>query len=217
MAKTAIVFGTTGAVGQRLLPLLVASDAWANITVVTRRPLNTGSNKVSEVICGAQTIDDHAHALAGDTVFCCLGTTQKIAGSKARFREVDHEYILACARITHRQGARHFLLVSAMGADARSLNFYSQVKGETERDLRAVGFERLDILRPSLLVGDRGESRPLEALGGIVMTLMSPAMVGPFQPYRPIKIEQVARSMREIALREGAGTTVYPSDKLAAF
>lgn len=217
MAKTAIVFGATGAIGQRLLPLLVASDTWAKIIAVTRRPLNTGSNKVSEVICDAQTIDDHAHALAGDTVFCCLGTTQKIAGSKARFREVDHDYILACAHITHRQGARHFLLVSAMGADARSLNFYSRVKGETERGLRAVGFERLDILRPSLLVGGRGESRPLEALGGIVMTLMSPAMVGPFQPYRPIKIEQVAQAMREIALREGAGTTVYPSDQLAAF
>lgn len=217
MSKTAIVFGATGAIGQRLLPLLVASDAWAKTVVVTRRPLDMGSEKVSEVICDAETIEDHAHALVGDTVFCCLGTTQKIAGSKAQFRAVDHDYILKCAQITRRQGARHFLVVSAMGADARSLNFYSRVKGETERDLKAVGFERLDILRPSLLIGERTEHRPMEALGGIVMGMASPFMVGPFAPYRPIKIEQVARAMRDIALKESAGATVYLSDELAAF
>ncbi len=217
MSKTAIVFGATGAVGQRLLRLLVASDAWAKIVVVTRRPLNTASNKVSEVICDASTLEGHAHALVGDTVFCCLGTTQKSAGSKAKFREVDHDYILKCAQVTYRQGARHFLVVSAIGADARSFNFYSRVKGETERDLKAVGFERLDILRPSLLIGNRSESRPLEQMGGIVMTLMSPAMVGAFQQYRPIKIEQVARAMSEIALKDSSGTTVYSSDELHAF
>lgn len=216
MTKTAIVFGATGAIGQRLLPLLVASDAWAKIIVVTRRPLDTSSDKVTEVICDASTIDTHAHELAGDTVFCCLGTTQKTAGSKAKFREVDHDYILKCAEITHGAGAGHFLVVSSMGADARSLNFYSRVKGETERDLKAVGFRRLDILRPSLLTGGRAESRPLEEVGGIMMTLMSPLMVGPSRPYRPIKIEQVARAMSKIALTDGAGTKVYLSDELAA-
>lgn len=216
MAKTAIVFGATGAIGQRLLPLLMASSAWAKIIVVTRRPLDIASEKVAEVICDATTIDEYAHELNGDTVFCCLGTTQKIAGSKARFREVDHDYILKCAEITHAQGARHFLVVSSMGADARSLNFYSRVKGETERDLKAVGFDRLDILRPSLLTGGRSESRPMEELGGIMMTLMSPMMIGPSRPYRPIKIAQVARAMSEIALTDDVGTKVYLSDELAA-
>lgn len=217
MSKTAILFGATGAVGQRLLPLLIESDAWAKIIVVTRRALGSTSDKVTEVICDASSIDNHAAELVGDTVFCCLGTTQKIAGSKAKFREVDHDYILKCARITHQKGARHFLVISSMGADARSLNFYSRVKGETERDLKAVGFERLDILRPSLLVGGRAENRPLEELGGIVMTLMSPVMLGPFAPYCPINIGQVARAMHEIALKDGAGATVYLSDKLNAF
>ncbi len=216
MSKTAIVFGATGAIGQRLLPRLITSDAWSKIIVATRRALNTESSKVSEVICDASTLEEFAHELAGNTVFCCLGTTQKIAGSKARFRAVDHDYILACAELTHRQGARHFLVVSSMGADARSLNFYSRVKGETERDLKAVGFERLDILRPSLLVGGRAESRPLEELGGTVMSLMSPLMLGPFGAYRPIPIEQVAKAMSEIALTEGTGTTVHLSNALAA-
>ena len=214
MTKTAIIFGATGAVGQRLLPLLVESKEWARVVVVTRRPLKSKSEKVSEVICDASTLEDHADELVGDTVFCCLGTTQKIAGSKAKFRAVDHDYILACARLTHQQGARHFLVVSAIGADARSLNFYSRVKGETERDLRAIGFDRLDILRPSLLVGARADSRPLEEIGGIVMTLMDTFMKGPFAPYRPIKTDQVARAMCEIAATEGTGVRVYVGDEL---
>ena len=214
MTRTAIVFGATGAVGQRLLPLLVESSAWARVIVVTRRPMGIKSEKVSEIISDASTLEDHANELVGDTVFCCLGTTQKIAGSKAKFREVDHDYILACAQLTYQQGAHHFLVVSAIGADARSLNFYSRVKGETEQDLNSVGFDRLDILRPSLLVGARADSRPLEEVGAIVMSLISPVMQGPLAQYRPIKTDQVARAMSEIAASEGTGVRIYLSDEL---
>jgi uncharacterized protein YbjT (DUF2867 family) len=135
-----------------------------------------------------------------DDAFCALGTTIKQAGSQDAFRKVDHDYILAFARAAKAAGAKRFLLVSAMGASASSSIFYSRVKGETERDIRALGFETLHIFRPGLLLGERAEKRSGEEIGAALTPFLNPLMIGPLRDYRSIRGEAVAGAMRGAAL-----------------
>lgn len=214
MTKTALVFGGTGLIGRHLLNQLIEDDSWDQIIAVTRRSLNTGSEKVIEVIADPSTIEDVADQLVADTVFCCLGTTQKSAGGRENFRKIDHDYILRCAEITRQNGANTFMLVSSIGAKVGSQSYYAHVKGETERDLANVGFETLDILQPSLLLGNRAERRLKEEIGGVVLPIFSVLLAGPLRRLRPILGEQVAKAMAAIAKTARSGTNVYTYDAL---
>jgi uncharacterized protein YbjT (DUF2867 family) len=137
-----------------------------------------------------------------DAAICCLGTTIKVAGSKERFRRVDHDYVLAFARAAKMAGARTFAVVTAMGSDPESAFFYNRVKGEVEEDLASLAFESLVIARPSLLIGERAEAR----LGERLMTPISR-----FLParYRGIEAERVARAL----VRLVSSATTAPSTR----
>ena len=151
-----------------------------------------------------------------DDVFCCLGTTIKTAGSQQAFRKVDYDYVLALARAGRRAGAKQFLLVSAIGADPASRIFYSRVKGEVERDIRALPYRGVQILRPSFLMGERKESRLAERLGIPVARVLAPLLVGPLRRYRPIHAADVARAMVRIAKEELRGPNVFEYDGMVA-
>lgn len=130
-----------------------------------------------------------------DICFCCLGTTIKKAKSKENFEKIDKDYPLRLAQWFKEVSPRgHFIIVTAMGANAQSSVFYNKVKGEVEEGLRGLGLGGLSILRPSLLLGEREEQRFLEALGQKILPLI-PAP----QNYKPIKGAQVAEKMLEIA------------------
>lgn len=217
MTKTALLLGGTGLIGGHLLKLLINDPEWDRIVALTRRPLGTGSGKIIDVIGDPVNLDNVASELVADTVFCCLGTTHKKAGSREAFRRIDYDYVLHCAEIAHRNGAKRFLLVSSIGAKAGSPSYYSHVKGEVERDLAAVGFETLDILQPSLLLGERKEHRFMEDWAGRILPALSFFLAGPLRKYRPIEAEQVARAMHAIAAEEQQGIVVYQHDKLNHF
>jgi uncharacterized protein YbjT (DUF2867 family) len=141
-------------------------------------------------------------------VFCALGTTIRKAGSQERFRRVDYEYPLQLAQIALRNGARHFSIVSALGASRSSPFFYSRVKGEVEEALRQMDWPSLAILHPSLIAGERTESRPLERL--------SERLLG-FAPatWRPVHARDIAGAMIATALREPPGVTVIESREIS--
>jgi uncharacterized protein YbjT (DUF2867 family) len=149
----------------------------------------------------------HADVFAVDTIFCALGTTIKKAGSQARFREIDHDLPLQAARLGLANGARHYLLVSSLGANPGSGLFYSRVKGEVEEDLRVLGYPQLTIARPSLLLGVRDEIRLGERLFPALGWLMPPK-------YRPIEARDVARAMVALANEDGAETRVVEAREL---
>ena len=109
--------------------------------------------------CSYAQYDELLKSGAVDVVISVLGTTIKAAGSKERFRAVDHDIPLTAARMAARKGARHFLIVSSIGADTSSRFFYLRVKGELEDALRSLGFRSVTIVRPSILLGDRAETR----------------------------------------------------------
>jgi uncharacterized protein YbjT (DUF2867 family) len=145
-----------------------------------------------------------------DCVFCALGTTMKKAGSEAAFRQVDYDYPLAAARAAAGAGARRYAIVTAVGADASSRVLYNRVKGELEDALRALPFPSgVRILRPSLLLGDREESRPGEAVAAALLRTTAPLFGGRLARYRAIRAEDVARALLSAARSEGDGIVVY--------
>lgn len=208
---TAVLAGATGLVGGECLRRLLDSRRYARVVAVTRRPLEHGGRhrKLDAVIVDFDRLDEFADQLRGDHVFCALGTTIRKAGSQARFRVVDHDYPLRLAGITRNQGATHFSLVSALGASRASPFFYSRVKGELEDDLRRMGWPSLAMFRPSVIAGDRGESRPLERLGE-QMLRFAPAT------WRPVAAGDIAAAMIATALGEPPGVTIVESRDIAA-
>jgi uncharacterized protein YbjT (DUF2867 family) len=159
----------------------------------------------------ADLANEANHPFAVDDVFCCLGTTIKKAGSQQKFREVDYEYPLALAKLTQREGASRFSLISAVGADEHSSFFYSRVKGELEVALLGLGFQDLQVFRPSLLLGKRQKVRFGEWVASRLAPIFSPFLAGPLAGYRPVPAIAVARAMYQAAEDCGQGVQYYDS------
>jgi uncharacterized protein YbjT (DUF2867 family) len=181
--------------------------------VLVRRELPIRTAKV------VQRVVDFDHLEAGlgitaDDVFCCLGTTIGKAGSQEAFRRVDHDFPLALARLGKAVGAQQFIMVSSLGADARSRVFYSKVKGETERDIAATGLQKVVFMRPSILRGERREYRAGERAGIFVGRIIAPLLVGRLRKYRPIDADDVAAAMVHAANHDSPSGPVE-SDEIA--
>lgn len=150
-----------------------------------------------------------------DDVYCCLGTTMRKAGSRDAFRRVDHDYVVALGRLAVELGARTFAVISSVGANPSARSFYLRTKGETERDLQALDLHRLAILRPSLLLGARRETRLGERLGEVALRLATPLLRGPLAHYRPVHARVVARAMLAASREEAPGLEVLEYEEIA--
>lgn len=209
-AKTAIVIGATGLVGALCLERLLQSAAYRQVIAVSRRPVPLQHRKLRRVETPFEQLGSALEGLRADDAFCCLGTTIRQAGTKAEFHKVDYGYALEFADSMRRQGARHLLLVSAVGAHPHSPVFYNRVKGLLEKEVAALGFPRLSIFRPALLLGVRGESRPGEALGIRLSGLIAPLLRGPLSRLHPVPAAELAEAMLACAAADGPpGTQVY--------
>ncbi len=212
--KTAILAGATGLIGSKLLELLLNEDAYSRVVALSRKKLAVSNVKLLNLVVDFDNLQNYSSLLKGDDVFCCLGTTIKEAGSKDAFRKVDYDYPVSLAKTTHQEGARQFLLVSALGANKNSSIFYNRVKGEVQEAVEKMEFEGLHIFQPSLLLGLRVKKRTGEYLGKMVMNTF-----GFFIPekYKAIESVKVARSMLTIANRQKQGTFIYESGELQSF
>lgn len=213
-SRSVLVAGATGLVGGHVVERLAESADVSRVVVLVRRAsgLAKAKAKVEEKVVDYDALDPAAFA-GIDEVYACLGTTIKKAGSQDAFRKVDHDYTLAVANAAKAAGAARFAVVSSVGASARSSNFYLRVKGETDEALDRVGFEGLVIARPSVLVGNREESRPGEKVGIAVSRAFSFAMVGGLKKFRPIEARRVAHAMIA-ATKDAAGRRVLEHDDL---
>lgn len=213
MGRNALIAGGSGLVGGFILGRLLESDCYDHVIAVGRRRLDIEHPKLQQRIVDFDNLADEQLPSVHD-VFCALGTTIRAAGSQEAFRRIDHDYVLRLAEETSRSGARQFLLVSSMGADVASRFFYNRVKGETERDVAQVPFQGIQIFRPSLLLGRRSESRPLERISAVMMRLLSFLMIGPWRRYRAIDADSVAASMVVSALRGCSGVRIITNDRM---
>jgi uncharacterized protein YbjT (DUF2867 family) len=212
--RTALIAGASGLVGSQLLRLLLHNERYSHVIALVRKPLPMQHPKLEQRVISF----DKLHLLediAADDVFCTLGTTMKIAGSKENFYRVDYTYVIQLAETAAKLGADKFLVVSAMGANADSVFFYNQVKGKMENTLRQMPFNAVHIFQPSLLLGERTQKRTGEKIGEFLMNVFSFALTGPFKKYRAISAEKVAQAMLQAALQNQSGVHVHLSDEIA--
>ncbi|NQV50089.1 MAG: NAD-dependent epimerase/dehydratase family protein [Candidatus Marinimicrobia bacterium] len=170
MSISISVIGSTGLIGMQFLESISEGD-YAQVIAITRRSIPSLQQQlfIKQAIHDFSNLEMLADDLKTDVLVCALGTTIKTAGSQARFMEVDHDIPLETARIAHAEGCKTFILISAVGANPQSSIFYSRVKGLLEEDLKELGFDRLFILRPGMLLGDRQEKRSGEFIGKLLM------------------------------------------------
>jgi uncharacterized protein YbjT (DUF2867 family) len=203
---TALLAGASGLVGGECLTLLCDEPRYTRVRAVTRRDLGhqVSHPKVEQVIVDFDELAASSDMLRADHVFCTLGTTIRKAGSQERFRTVDYGYPLALARLTAANGTTHYSLVSSLGANPDSRFFYSRVKGDLEQALADLALPSLAIFRPSVIAGDRGESRPFERLAERLLTL-APRSI------RPVPAVEIAGAMITVAAEEPPGLTIVLS------
>ena len=208
--KTVMLVGATGLVGQQVLQKALASAQVGRVVAPTRRALPPHPKLLNPVLDFDHLPEDAAW-WAVDAVVCTLGTTIKVAGSQPAFYRVDHDHPLRVAQLALRQGARAYALNSALGADPASRVFYSRTKGELERDLRALGYPSLTLVRPGLIGGERSETRPAEQLGVRVSQWLRPLLPA---RYSVVPAERIAHHLLAAALAAAPGVRVLMSEEL---
>ena len=208
--RVSLLAGATGLVGQALLALLLADARYSTIHVVGRRAPNVQHPKL--VVHISASLTNWASPVAVDDVFIALGTTIKVAGSKAAFKALDFDAVLALATQAKALGATRLAVVSAMGASAQSAVFYNQVKGEMETAVNQLGFQTVVIARPSLLAGDRGALKQPERIAE-KLSLVAFRWLKPLIPanYQAINASDVAAAMHKTLGSAGAGKQVLLS------
>ena len=211
--KTLLILGATGQVGQALLQLALQHPEISHVVAPTRRQLSPHA-KLDNPLVDFEELPEDAAWWKSDLTLCALGTTLRQTKSKAGFYRVDHDYVLAAAKLARRAGTPAFGLISSLGADASSRVFYLKVKGETEQALGTLGFVALVIARPSLLIGGtRASTRPLEAFGLFLGKHLASLLP---RHYRAVTTLQVAGALLEAGLHTPAGVHVIESEQLLA-
>jgi uncharacterized protein YbjT (DUF2867 family) len=198
---TAIVLGASGLVGRALVNQLCQDERYTKICCLVRTPLVNADfhdplQKIEPLVIDYEQFQDYQGYFTVDHVYCCLGTTMKQAGSKKAFRRVDFEFVHVAAQLARAQRAKSFVWISSLGANAKSSNFYLKVKGEVENAILTMPqLDNAAAVRPSLLMGNRKETRFAENLGIKVLGVLSPLMRGPLAKYKPVSANHVASQM----------------------
>ena len=212
---SALVAGGTGVVGQHVVTALAASDAYGPVTMLSRRAIDPPAPGVEVLPIDFEALCDGGALPPADHVYVCLGTTQKIAGSQAAFARVDRDYVVAVARSARAAGVTRLALVSSVGADAASRNFYLRTKGEAEEAVLSLGFEKVTIARPGLLRGPRPNDRRLgEELAKLVAPVFDPLLRGRLTRYRSIDPKIVAKALVNATLEGESGQVVLEHRQL---
>lgn len=197
------MLGATGLVGSECVRQLIADDTCTGVIALTRRSHDTfiTSPKLEIHTVDFDRLADYGDLFQVDQVFCALGTTARKTPSRELYRRIDHDYPLAAARLAREQGATHYLIVTAIGANARSRIFYNRLKGEVEDGLALLDYRSLTIARPSVLIGDRSESRLSEKIAWR-LAFMTP------RKYKPVQASRVATALVTAARNDLPGLRI---------
>jgi uncharacterized protein YbjT (DUF2867 family) len=206
--KTASLIGATGLIGNYLLEELLNDDYFDKVKILIRRPLEFTHPKLEKHLVNFNDHDSILIALnESDVVFCSIGTTQKkVKGDKEAYRKVDYDIAVNAARFSKMVGCETFVLVSSVGANSKSNNFYLKLKGEIEHAIESVGIDSVHIMRPSVLMGERNESRAGESISKKIMSALSFMIPS---KYKPIHARDVAKAMLAVAKSKNEGFHIY--------
>jgi uncharacterized protein YbjT (DUF2867 family) len=214
MANKAVIAGASGLVGSELLSILLQSTQYDEVLILVRKELPVQHKKLVQLIVDFDNLDQHQQVINGHVIFCCLGSTKSKTPDLLVYRKIDHDYPVKLAQIAVKNKMPHFHLVSAIGANSKSGNFYTKMKGETENDVQAAGIRSLHIYQPSLLTGNRKEHRLAERIATSIMKVIDPLLIGRLQKYRSIAAATVAMAMFKQSLNQEEAVFVHPSDHI---
>jgi uncharacterized protein YbjT (DUF2867 family) len=213
-SRNAIVFGGTGLVGKAVIDELNKSDNYEAIRVFVRRKSDSKyGSKVKEIIVNFSNPESFSDQIRGDDLFLCLGTTIKKAGSVTNMEKIDRDLPVILARLARRNNVQRMAVISSIGSNPHSSNYYLRIKGEMEQEIMKIDFETLAIARPSLLLGDRVEKRLRESAGKMIMKILGIFLYGRLRKYRAIESKTIAIALVRILNNKG-GKEIYESDKL---
>lgn len=210
MKKTAIILGATGLTGGILLEKLLEDDTYDKIKLFSRSSVGINSPKIEEFIIDMFQLETHSETFKADVVFCCIGTTKSKTPNKDTYKKIDYGIPVAAAKLAKQNDIKTFIVISALGASENSNVFYNKTKGEMQRDVLLQKIKNTYILQPSLIVGDRNESRFGENLAEVFMKVLGfliPAK------YKMIEAETIAEAMR-ILSKDGYSEKIITSDKI---
>lgn len=213
MGKTAIILGASGLTGQHLLKKLILDEHYQTIKLFSRKKTENTSSKVIEIVGDLLSLEKFKEDFTADEVFVCLGTTAKKTPDKIVYKNIDFGIPAAAAKLAKENHIPTFIVVSAMGANAKSSVFYNKTKGEMEQAVLSEKIPNTYILRPSIIGGNRNENRPMEKIGIAIFKLLQPLMVGKLKKYRIIDAENIAKTMMYLANKKPE-IQIIESDKI---
>ena len=211
--KTALVFGSSGLVGQQLVQQLIQNSAYQKIKLFVRKTPKIQNPKIEIINTNFDNIEILYPEIKGDDCFFCIGTTKKNSPDKTEYQRVELDLPKKIANLAKHNKIQSFIFISSGYANSKSSGDYLRFKGLVEEELISLNFNNLGILRPSFLLGNRKEKRIGEKMGIIIFQLLSPLMIGPLKRMKPIHVKTVAGAMIKIAQSEH-NQTIFESDEI---
>ena len=205
--KTAIILGATGLTGGILLDKLIDDDSFEKIKLFSRSSTGKNSPKIEEYLIDMFQLEKYAEVFKADVVFCCIGTTKAKTADKEIYKKIDYGIPVTAAKLAKMNGISTFIVISSLGADSNSSVFYSKTKGEMQRDVLSQNIENTYVLQPSLIVGERNESRFGENMAEFFMKIFGFLIP---KKYKMIQAETIAEAMRVLS-KESYSKRIIPS------
>ena len=212
--KTALLFGSSGLVGKNLLNKIINNSNYSKVKIFVRSSLEISDQKVEVINTDFKDLQKIKNLIIGDDCFYCIGTTKNNSPDKNEYRRVELDLPKKIAQISKSNDIKSFIYVSSGFADPKNSGDYLKFKGLVEEEIKSLNFEKIGILRPSFLLGNRKENRVGEKIGIIIFKLLSPLFVGPIKKMKPIHSETVAKAMIQIA-NEDIQQTIFESNEIS--
>jgi uncharacterized protein YbjT (DUF2867 family) len=213
MKKTALILGASGLTGSLVLEALIQDDRYDKIKLFSRSTINPTSSKVEEYLGDLLNLDAFSEVFTGDEVYCCIGTTKNKTPNKAMYRNIDFGIPTRAARLAKDNNIETFSVVSALGANEKSLVFYNKTKGEMEQAVLKEEITNTYILRPSMIGGNREEHRTGEQFLIKAFHFLNPLLIGGLKKYRLIEAETIAKAMIQLS-NEKPNKNIIESDEI---
>ena len=211
--KTALIFGSSGLIGNHLLDLITNDNNYNKIKLFVRSEPSKVNSKIEIIKTDFDNLENQKNITTGDDCFFCIGTTRKNTPDKNEYIKVEYNIPVEVAKIAKSNSINNFIYISSLGANPNAASLYLKNKGQTEEALIKLNFSNLSILRPSILLGNRKENRVGEKIGIFAMKTLSPLFLGSLKKYKPIKVECVVKTMLQVA-QKNYQKNVFESDEI---
>ena len=211
--KTALLFGSSGLIGGHVLNELIQNSNYTKIKIFVRSSVEINNPKIETIKTDFNNLNKHIDDIKGDECFFCIGTTKKNSPDKREYQKIELEIPKKIAQIAKSNSVKSFFFVSSGYANPKSSGDYLKFKGQVEEEIKNLDFDKIGIMRPSFLLGERKEERVGEKFGIMIFKLLTPFLIGSLRKMRPIRSEIVAKAMIKLA-NENISQNIFESNEI---